>query len=139
MTRRNCVRTKLSYCIGPWLISLLLCLAPLLLDALDTTTTTTTTNSTNTSSASTYDCVLFNTPIFVVVSSFFSFYLPLLIISVLYARVFIKISQQSKRFRMSRKSKKTTTTTILTLTRSEADPIKSKKKIFIAKYRFSTV
>ncbi len=94
MTRKNCVKTKLSYCLVPWLISSLLCLAPAILDPAPLA-------SAANASAATYDCVLFNTPLFVLASSFFSFYLPLVIMAVLYARVFVKISQQSRRFRRS--------------------------------------
>lgn len=45
------------------------------------------------------ECVLFNTPTFVVGSSFFSFYLPLFIMIFLYSRVFFKIQEQSNKFR----------------------------------------
>jgi len=122
-TRKNGIRTKLYYCLVPWLISLLICVAPIILDYLPifNTTTNTNTNNNNTIDSNyndvnndnknttwTYNCVLFNTPLFVLVSSFFSFYLPAIIMVVLYARVFMKISQQSKRFRRNIGSKKST-------------------------------
>lgn len=46
--------------------------------------------------SSDYECVLFQTPSFVILSSLGSFYLPLILMIGLYTGVFLKIRQQSK-------------------------------------------
>jgi hypothetical protein len=114
-TRRMCLRTALAYCTLPWIISTILSLGPIFLgwgaasqpaDAADNATMAMRTFvGANGSSAAlvvvaveSNDCVLFNTPMFVVGSSFFSFYLPLFIMIFLYSRVFVKIHEQTKKF-----------------------------------------
>lgn len=131
-TRKMCLKTALAYCTVPWIISIILSLGPIFLGwgkttvPLDDANTTTmrpevgeslgyvSMEESNVSMASALEldngeCVLFNTPTFVVGSSFFSFYLPLFIMIFLYSRVFFKIHEQSNKFRKradSERSKK---------------------------------
>ena len=100
--RKNNVKMAAIYCIVPWIISLTLGVGPFLLpktNELQPQPQQQQHNYNNNKSDSPFECVLFDTPIFVVFSSFFSFFLPLVIMIILYLRVFIKINQQSKRFR----------------------------------------
>lgn len=107
-TRKLSVKTALTYCTAPWIISVILGVGPLLMYSSETPLNSHVSNNfsmpenislnTPASKSSEYNCILFHTPTFVVGSSFFSFYLPLFIMIFLYSRVFIKISQQSKRF-----------------------------------------
>ena len=88
---KNNFKMALLYCTISWLISITISLGPLTVDPqqsglkkIDNTTDL-------------YQCVLFQTPSFVIISSLFSFYLPLVLMMVLYAGVFFKIRQQSNR------------------------------------------
>lgn len=108
LMRKNNVKVAAVYCIVPWIISLTLGVGPFLLpktNELQTSilaNTTSLSNQNNRTVFSTFECVLFDTPVFVVFSSLFSFFFPLVIMIILYTRVFIKINEQSKRFNKRR-------------------------------------
>ncbi len=87
-TQKNNSKTAFAYISITWLISIFISLWPLILEKAQP-------NSLKESGLKKiegthdYTCVLFNLPLFVVLSSIGSFYLPLFIMSILYLKVFI--------------------------------------------------
>lgn len=86
---KNNFKMALLYCTISWFISITISLGPLTVDPQQSGL------KKMDNSSNLYQCVLFQTPSFVIVSSVFSFYLPLVLMMILYAGVFLKIRQQS--------------------------------------------
>jgi hypothetical protein len=100
------VRIVLMYCTFAWLISFGISLAPLLVGADPSGEKSGLRRIANTTDE--YECVLFQTPSFVILSSLFSFYMPLVLMFVLYAGVFLRIRQKSKLLNRNTKKKSST-------------------------------
>ena len=138
MKQKKNVKTALIYCTIPWLISIILSLGPLAIYTPDTSldNAKSAANMSNMEQEHSslqpingteyFECVLFHKPSFVIISSIFSFYLPLLLMTLLYLRVFMKISQQSKRFNKNRDS------TIVKKPKANAEEIKLLNKSNLA-------
>lgn len=90
---KNNFKMALLYCTISWFISITISLGPLTVDPQQSGL------KKIDNSSDLYQCVLFQTPSFVIVSSLFSFYLPLVLMMILYTGVFLKIRQQSKLFK----------------------------------------
>ncbi len=101
LKQKNSLKTALIYIAVSWLISIIISLGPLLFKAFDSNERETQTKSglMRIENTDLYDCVLFKTPSFVILSSLGSFFLPLILMITLYTRVFLKIRQQSKMFK----------------------------------------
>jgi hypothetical protein len=120
--QKNSIKVAIIYCVVSWVISITISLVPLAFskensehddfDYLENRRETPkkTHAYKRIGNTTDYECVLFNTPTFVILSSFGSFFLPLIIMFVLYAAVFIKIKQQQSKMFANR------------ATRSEAKP-----------------
>ncbi|RNA30167.1 alpha-1A adrenergic receptor [Brachionus plicatilis] len=87
---KNNFKMALLYCTISWFISITISLGPLTVDPHQSGL------KSIHNSSNLYQCVLFQTPSFVIISSLFSFYLPLVLMITLYTGVFLKIRQQSK-------------------------------------------
>ena len=83
------IKIGLAYCSISWLISILISLGPLAFYNTEFEDSFKSLNGTND-----YICVLFHKPSFVVLSSIGSFYLPLVLMIILYLKVFFKIRHQ---------------------------------------------
>ena len=115
--KNNC-RYGMAYVGISWLISSLISLGPMIFDSIDSYSSSSSSNSRSaqTSSPSNqtmkemssqrsslkqiegtnqFTCVLFHKPLFVVSSSVVSFYFPLVLMIVLYGKVFLKIRSQN--------------------------------------------
>jgi len=131
--QKNSVKTALIYIAVSWLISIIISLGPLLFKAIDSSEGESQSKSglmriENTDS---YDCVLFKTPSFVILSSLGSFFLPLILMIMLYTGVFLKIRQQSKMFKnkeLKRKSDAIRTLEEEKLLENSSNNKKSQKK-----------
>lgn len=127
--QKNSIRTAITYCTISWLISIMISLGPLIFkssttSALPEISLNNKTSDSDLHKSSTnlndnkksglrrienttdYECVLFQTSSFVILSSLGSFYLPLFLMIVLYTGVFLRIRQQSKMFHNNREKKK---------------------------------
>ena len=127
MKHRNNVKLAVVYCTMSWFISITISLGPLLFISGPDPTNSTTTNymtlktsavnhsfGEQTVSTAKFECVLFHTPSFVILSSIGSFYLPLALMTMLYMGVFYRIRQKSKQFnRNSSGTKKLQESTML--------------------------
>ena len=110
--QKNNAKMALVYCTMSWFISITISLGPLALYSPEIHTIIS--NQTaeeaglkiKNESEKNFECVLFRKPSFVVISSFFSFFLPMILMFLLYFSVFLKIRQQSKLFHNKSKSKK---------------------------------
>jgi hypothetical protein len=96
--QKNSVKTALIYIAVSWLISIIISLGPLLFKAIDSGGQSKS-GLMRIENTDFYDCVLFKTPSFVILSSLGSFFLPLILMIILYTGVFLKIRQQSKMFK----------------------------------------
>lgn len=113
--QKNSIKIAITYCTVSWLISIIISLGPLFFVSSDDQPAQAPPSSSNSSSpgaqhasapkksglrqienSTDFECVLFQTPSFVILSSLGSFYLPLLMMIGLYTGVFLKIRQQSK-------------------------------------------
>ena len=108
--QKNSIKIAIIYCTVSWLISIIISLGPLSFSKDNSEAddfnylenepkppekTHAYKRIENTTD---YECVLFHSPSFVILSSLGSFFLPLIIMFILYAGVFLKIKQQSKLF-----------------------------------------
>lgn len=82
------IKVAFSYCVIPWLISIGISLGPLMFYNNEFNVSFKQINGTDD-----YTCVLFHKASFVVVSSIGSFYLPLIIMIVLYIKVYFKMQK----------------------------------------------
>ncbi|CAF0928209.1 unnamed protein product [Brachionus calyciflorus] len=97
---KNNFKLALFYCTISWFISISISLGPLIVG----TNTEKKSGLKQVENSTFYQCVLFQTPSFVIISSLFSFYLPLVLMFILYTRVFLKIRQQSSLFKNNNNS-----------------------------------
>jgi hypothetical protein len=123
MKHKNNIKLAIVYCTISWCISVTISLGPLLFKILDqndsspillfsNNKTDSLSNAKNATSilkitnTTQFECVLFHTPSFVILSSIGSFYLPLLLMTLLYMGVFYRIREKSKQFKRNSSEKK---------------------------------
>jgi hypothetical protein len=123
MKHKNNIKLAIVYCTMSWCISVTISLGPLLFKILDkndsspilllsNNETNSLSNAENVTSilkitnVTQFECVLFHTPSFVILSSIGSFYLPLLLMTLLYMGVFYRIREKSKQFKRNSSEKK---------------------------------
>lgn len=114
--QKNSLKTAIIYCTISWIVSLAISIPPFIHDIFSTTTDITVNNNNQSNSNEQqqnqntkiisknlklindnyYECVLYYKPSFVIASSMGSFYIPLILMILLYAKVFMRIRQQSK-------------------------------------------
>lgn len=122
MKHKNNITLAIVYCTISWFISISISLGPLLFRSADTKNDLTNASHQNNNdtnylrknamsilenpNVTTFECVLFHTPSFVILSSIGSFYLPLTIMTLLYMGVFYRIREKSKQFKRNSTEKK---------------------------------
>ena len=130
--QKNSVKTAIIYCTIAWIVSFAISIPPFVHDLHSTINKNENDeedeNNSKTISISKnlkfidhkfYECVLYYKPSFVIASSLGSFYIPLILMVLLYARVFMRIKQQSNLFKNtasshhSKKSETASTTNYL--------------------------
>jgi hypothetical protein len=95
-TQSNNKKITILYCTLAWVISIAITvMAPLMF----MNSRTSSNHLKMTQDGLGYECVLFTKPMFVILSSLGSFYLPCILMLLLYSRVFIKIRSQQDKFR----------------------------------------
>lgn len=95
--QKNSIKIAILYCTISWLISITISLGPLIFVGSDDDAKKSGLKQMENSTE--FECVLFQTPSYVILSSLFSFYLPLVLMFILYTGVFLRIRQQSKLFK----------------------------------------
>ena len=106
--QKNSIKTAVIYCTISWIVSLAISIPPFVHDLYSSINNNTQAKESDSPRASKnlqinienkYECVLYYKPSFVIGSSLGSFYIPLILMVLLYARVFIRIKQQSNLFK----------------------------------------
>jgi hypothetical protein len=105
---KNSVKTAIIYCTISWIVSLAISIPPFVHDLHSSINNKIQYNNFSESEVSKnlksigdnkYECLLYVKASFVIASSLGSFYIPLILMVLLYAKVFIRIRQQSKMFK----------------------------------------
>ena len=106
--QKNSIKTAVIYCTISWIVSLAISIPPFVHDLYSSINNKTQNQTLNQPKVSKnlfyigdnkYECLLYVKPSFVITSSLGSFYIPLVLMVLLYAKVFIRIREQSNLFK----------------------------------------